>query len=78
MGMGPVGLSIANRLSSNAYFKNKSFLLLDKVNIFKENYSKPSPRVYSINKSSLDFLKINRDNISNEMKCFFKGMQIYS
>jgi len=53
-------------------------LLLDKNNVFEANNEAISPRVYSINKSSLNFLQISPDYLQSDMKYYFKGMQIFS
>ena len=79
VGGGLVGLSLANKLSKHDYFNKKKILVIEKNNIFNNDYTKYSPRTYSINNSSLKFLELEekskeRTELSNRVE----GIEIWS
>ena len=40
------------------YFKRIKVLMLDKIDVLNKDYSNPSPRVFFLNKNSIDFLEL--------------------
>lgn len=79
VGGGLVGLSLANKLSKHTYFSKKKILLIEKNNIFNNDYTKYSPRTYSINNLSLKFLGLeNKSKKRTELCNKVEGIQIWS
>ena len=74
LGSGSVGLSFLNAILKQPYFQRSKILLLDKVNVMNRDYSVASPRVFFLNKNSIDFLELPQTKQRSDMLNFLNGM----